>query len=441
MGTRAGGPVRGTGVLGRRGWLLGVSTLVAGLLHRASTEVAHAGSDGDVVLSADNIANGDTGIAGNGTVLVKTFSGTAPARAIFASLATGGGGRFGVFGKIGNPNFAIPDNVAQAGVWGVNANADGASGVKGETAGNGAGVRAFGNGAGIGLWADATTRVGIYGTSRDTVGIYGVSKAVDQNNNAGPNVPCGVAGQGFGRIGVLGISDTQIGVQGNSTGGIGVFGYSQQQIGVRGDSVANYGVYGTSSLTALRGEASGGGVGFVGIALNPGAGGLAGAFFGGVTVQGSFTVSGGAKSAAVPHPDGTHRRMYCQESPEPWFEDFGTATLTNGRAVVDLDPDFDAVVKGDDYLVFTMPEGNCNGLFISRKGPHRFVVEELNNGKSTVAFSYRVVSRRRESVGARLEKVDVKGPPTPKNPPQRVGPDGKLMDPEPRSPRVGATPG
>jgi len=37
--------------------------------------------------------------------------------------------------------------------------------------------------------------------------------------------------------------------------------------------------------------------------------------------------------------------MYCQESPEPWFEDFGTATLTNGRAVVELDPDFDAVVS------------------------------------------------------------------------------------------------
>jgi hypothetical protein len=109
----------------------------------------------------------------------------------------------------------------------------------------------------------------------------------------------------------------------------------------------------------------------------------------------------------VAHPDGSHRRVYCQEATEAWFEDFGSATLTNGRAVVDLDPDFDAVVKGDDYLVFTMPEGPCNGLYISRKGPHRFVVEEIGNGKSSIPFSYRVVSRRRDNVGTRLEKVDL----------------------------------
>jgi len=34
-------------------------------------------------------------------------------------------------------------------------------------------------------------------------------------------------------------------------------------------------------------------------------------------------VIGGPKSAAVPHPDGTLRRLYCVESPESWFEDFG----------------------------------------------------------------------------------------------------------------------
>jgi hypothetical protein len=121
--------------------------------------------------------------------------------------------------------------------------------------------------------------------------------------------------------------------------------------------------------------------------------------------------------------------MYCQESTEPWFEDFGSATLANGRAVVDLDPDFDAVVKGDDYPIYTMPEGDCNGLFISRKGPHRFVVEELKGGKSNLPFRYRVVSRRRDNVGRRLEKVDLKGPPAPKSPPQPIGPDGQLLAP------------
>jgi hypothetical protein len=104
-----------------------------------------------------------------------------------------------------------------------------------------------------------------------------------------------------------------------------------------------------------------------------------------------------------------------------------TGTLTDGRAVVDLDPDFDAVVKGDDYLVFMTAEGDCKGLFVSRKGPHRFVVEEMQGGKRTVPFSYGVVSRRRDNVGKRLEKVKVSPPPTPKSPPRKVGPDGRLL--------------
>jgi hypothetical protein len=57
-------------------------------------------------------------------------------------------------------------------------------------------------------------------------------------------------------------------------------------------------------------------------------------------------------------------------------------------------------------LVFPVPEGNCNGLYVSRKGPHRFVVEELNGGKSSTPFSYRVVSRRRDAVGKRLETIN-----------------------------------
>ena len=65
-----------------------------------------------------------------------------------------------------------------------------------------------------------------------------------------------------------------------------------------------------------------------------------------------MTVVGGAKSAAVPHPDGTHRRLYCVESPESWFEDFGKGQLDCGEADVAIDPTFAAVVDLDDYHVF-----------------------------------------------------------------------------------------
>ena len=46
---------------------------------------------------------------------------------------------------------------------------------------------------------------------------------------------------------------------------------------------------------------------------------------------GPLTVFGqNAKSAAVPHPDGSHRRLYCLEAPESLFEDFGRAHLRAG---------------------------------------------------------------------------------------------------------------
>ena len=87
-------------------------------------------------------------------------------------------------------------------------------------------------------------------------------------------------------------------------------------------------------------------------ATNGVAGAYAAAFYGPVIVGGDFTVVGGAKSAAVPHPDGSHRRLYCVESPESWFEDFGRGTLVCGEAVVPLDRDFAAVVDATEYHVF-----------------------------------------------------------------------------------------
>jgi hypothetical protein len=270
-------------------------------------------------------------------------------------------------------------------------------------------VGGFGHGIGAlkrrGLLAGAAALLaGVYGQARTEVAL--AAPVVGESNSG---LQSGVSGRN---------TANGVGVEGSSMTGVGVFGASQQQIGVRADSTSNYGMYGTSGLTALRGEASGSGVAVVGVALNPGAGGTAAQFVGNVLIQGSLTVTGTfPKSAAVTHPDGSLRRVYCQESTEAWFEDFGSATLTNGRAVVDLDSDFDAVVKGDDYLVFMTA------------GPHRFVVEELKGGKSTLPFSYRVVSRRRDNVGRRLEKVDLKGPPAPKSLPQPIGPDGRLLAP------------
>jgi hypothetical protein len=84
------------------------------------------------------------------------------------------------------------------------------------------------------------------------------------------------------------------------------------------------------------------------------------------------------------------------ESPEHWFEDFGTARLNRGRAVVKLDADFAKTIRAGDYRVFLTPEGDCGGLYIGNRRSATFEVRELQGGTSSVAFSYRIVGRRKD---------------------------------------------
>jgi hypothetical protein len=99
--------------------------------------------------------------------------------------------------------------------------------------------------------------------------------------------------------------------------------------------------------------------------------------------------------------------LHCMESPEHWFEDFGTAKLTRGRAVVRLDADFAKVIKRGNYRVFLTPEGDCRGLFVYRKSAASFEVRELMGGGSAAAFAYRIVGRRRDITRhRRFAKID-----------------------------------
>jgi hypothetical protein len=106
------------------------------------------------------------------------------------------------------------------------------------------------------------------------------------------------------------------------------------------------------------------------------------------------------------------------ESPEVWFEDFGSAKLARGRAVVKLDANFAKVIKRGDYRVFAMPEGNCHGLYVRRKSANNVEVRELMGGKSSVAFSYGIVGRRKDiKQPRRFAKVDMPLP-LPTRPPR-----------------------
>jgi hypothetical protein len=303
-----------------------------------------------------------------------------------------------------------------------------------------------------------STFAGVHGTARDFTGVAGTSIS-----------HVGVYGQLEDNIfvpdvlhaGVLGTAGTQPGVIGFSTSSDGVQGVSFQGSGIRGTSLAGSGVSGRSvsfissgvrGVVQIEGPPPGMGIrpaagvlgtasdapgvigtsdarigvygfstanaGVVGESVNS----FAGFFAGNVMVTGNLTVGGvispNPKLAVMPFPDGTHRALYCMESPEVWFEDFGAARLKRGRALVKIDADFAKVIKRGDYRVFVTPEGDCRGLYIRRKQATSFEVRELGGGKSSVAFSYRIVGRRKDigrhtrfaKIDARLAKIDTRLP-------------------------------
>lgn len=259
-----------------------------------------------------------------------------------------------------------------------------------------------GSAGGAAIVAESFAGLGVDAACVDTRDIPGISTAV--------------RGTVQGGVGVLGNNVRgrfpHAGVAGTSLLGIGVDGASRTNFGVRGmtrsNAISGAGVMGIGSP----------GHGVIGIARQTATtpvvpppfvtGGplFAGLFFGNFQVQGDFTVTG-HKSAVVPHPDGTHRRLYCVESPENWFEDFGSGKLSSGRATVALEKTFAKLVTCKDYHVFLTPEGDCNGLYVHRKTGTGFEVRELRKGASSASFSYRIVARRRDAKGKRLEVVQL----------------------------------
>jgi hypothetical protein len=95
------------------------------------------------------------------------------------------------------------------------------------------------------------------------------------------------------------------------------------------------------------------------------------------------------------------------ESPESWFEDFGRGRLSGGRAEVQLDPDFAALVRTDDFHVFLTAEGETAGLYVAERSETGFEVREQRGGAGEVAFSYRVVARRRDADAGRLATFEL----------------------------------
>ncbi len=122
----------------------------------------------------------------------------------------------------------------------------------------------------------------------------------------------------------------------------------------------------------------------------------------------SFNRTTGAKSAVVDTPTYGKRLLYCMESPEVWFEDFGSARLQGGVAVVRLDPMYLETVtidEGNPLKVFVELNGPSNGVWIE-KASDRFIVREQAGGTGDAAFDWRVVAKRKGLESLRLRAFD-----------------------------------
>jgi hypothetical protein len=364
-----GGPNSGVGVFGRGG---GPSSGQAG------------GPGVKGVAGASSASDNADGVQGFGS---GTFSGV-------AGFAGGGSSGTGVFGSGGSPN---GPGVRGIGAGGPNTVPSGAVGVYGQGGPQSPGVVGQAGSAP----ADGVRGVGS-GTFSGVVGVGGGDFGTGVIGFGGaPGAP-GVRGIVGGGPNTLPSHAAGVFGQGNETGSVGVQGIGPFGVhGVAGGKTGDTGVVAEGQSNGIGISAFGAQAGFFG--------GDVDIFNGSLAVSHDLTVSGnlsvlGSKSAAVPFPDGSHRQLYCLESPDSWFEDFGFAHLTGGRVQIQLDPDFATTVNTDGYHVFITEYDDNNGLFVTDRTNTGFEVRARTSA-SEAAFSYRVVAKRKDIAPARFAKL------------------------------------
>lgn len=358
----------------------------------AGTDLTGGGSSGKITLNVDTtkvaqLATANTFTANqmiNGTVTATSAGNGIVGITTSASFGvTGQSSNSGVFGaSFGTSTLGL--GRGNAGVWGdTGAGADsGHAGVLGTADANTAGW--FQNN---GPFATLLAQ----NFSPDVVGAYGVAAA--SNHVSVYGVVSGGSTTGASLkldAGVWG--DTAIS-QANAT--VGVLGSADNEPAgwfVDNSEDVDFGTVFVENLTTSSPTVP------VFTAFGEGFGG-----FCGVDAGGDFSCSG-SQSAVVPVDGGSHKvALYVVESPENWFEDAGSAQLSNGEVIVTLEPTFGKTVNAEmEYHVFLTPNGDCRGLYVFRKSPTSFEVRELGGGTSSIAFDYRIMAKRKGYEGVRL---------------------------------------
>ena len=127
------------------------------------------------------------------------------------------------------------------------------------------------------------------------------------------------------------------------------------------------------------------------------------------TVTQTYDRCTGTKSGVVRTSSYGDRLLYAVESPEVWFEDFGSAQLADGLAVVMLDPMFLEAVEVDEgenaMKVFVTPTSPNQGLWV-QKGADHFTVRASADESNEATFDWRVVVKRKGAHSIRMESLD-----------------------------------
>ena len=359
---------------------------------------------------------------------------------------------YGAYGRCNTNTYGMLGAYTSTSHYGVLGRSQDFRGVQGEYSTNGS--WGYFGGSAYGAFGRYTTAgtdqaYGALGTSSE--GVYGYNTEATGNGIVGLGSACANYANSGSGDGIVGASDAGYGVVGsyydgadnNRWGYLGGATYGVYGANDNGDAVAgiasrastdDYGVYGTCNVSdyygyggyfrggyygnycyvsatgtsfyyGVRGYSSssalGNNYGVYGYGNNTGS---SGTDYWGVYYSGGLGGSG-SKSAIVRTEEGP-KAVYCQESPEMWFEDFGSAKIYNGKARIAVAKDFLLTVTINDQYpmkVFITPNAKMGEWWVE-KGKKYFVfyAPDAADGSS---FDYRIVAKRSGYEERRLDPV------------------------------------
>ena len=200
------------------------------------------------------------------------------------------------------------------------------------------------------------------------------------------------------------LGGTQIAIRGWNERGTtaGNPGYT---VGIQGVADAqNQDAIGTEGLAFSNGSVRVGGY-FEG--LNYAGTSHAYAYVGGTINSGTTArkiVGTGSVSEIIPTENHGRITLTCPESPEYWYQDYGTVEMINGKATIQLDPilaDIIVVDEENPIRVICTPVGMpyFNGVTIMSQTSNSVEILELNGGTHSGKLQYQLVTKPKTNYG------------------------------------------